>query len=68
MRMSYRPYFKYDAVLKDCIALMMPDETFLMRFEMESDFWFEMLIDRACQARSAKLSRPVYRNEYFEVS
>uniref|UniRef100_A0AAF5PKW0 Uncharacterized protein n=1 Tax=Wuchereria bancrofti TaxID=6293 RepID=A0AAF5PKW0_WUCBA len=48
----------YYAALKDCIALMMPDKIFLMRNRILSDSWFEMLIDRIRQARSAKLDRP----------
>uniref|UniRef100_A0A8R1TRG0 IRS-type PTB domain-containing protein n=1 Tax=Onchocerca volvulus TaxID=6282 RepID=A0A8R1TRG0_ONCVO len=68
LSLTFNIHLHYDAVLKDCIALMMPDETFLMRFEMDSNVWFEMLLDKTRQARSAKLGRLVFRNEYFEVA
>lgn len=59
---------QFDPVLKDCLSVMTPDETFLMRSDTETEDWFVQLLDKARQARATKLGRAVFREEYFEVS
>ncbi|VBB25382.1 unnamed protein product [Acanthocheilonema viteae] len=73
LSLTFNIHLHYDSALKDCIALMMPDETFLMRFEMGSDIWFEMLIDRVCsmgcetdKIRKPKLSKKIKDEELVE--
>jgi hypothetical protein len=55
----------------DCISLMSPEVTyFILPNDPDSTLndWFELLIERVREARSAKVLRPVFREEFFEAA
>uniref|UniRef100_A0AC34GPH4 IRS-type PTB domain-containing protein n=1 Tax=Panagrolaimus sp. ES5 TaxID=591445 RepID=A0AC34GPH4_9BILA len=55
----------------DCISLMSPEMTyFILPNDNESTLndWFELLMERVREARSLKVLRPVFREEFFEAS
>ena len=55
----------------DCISLMTPETTyFVLPGENESkvEDWYELLIERIRESRSAKVLRPVFREEFFEAA
>ena len=57
-------------IKNECITLMTTEMTFfLLPADPESSLndWFELLMDRIREARSKKLLRPVFREEFFEA-
>ncbi|VDM37044.1 unnamed protein product [Toxocara canis] len=68
---AFNVHIHYECTLKECLSVMLPDETFFFRPESsESDLedWYSQLVDKARQARATLLGRPVFREEYFEVA
>ncbi|KAE9555378.1 hypothetical protein FO519_001390 [Halicephalobus sp. NKZ332] len=58
-------------IKNECISLMTTETTFyLLPVDPESSLndWFELLMDRIREARSRKLLRPVFREEFFEAA
>jgi hypothetical protein len=55
----------------DCISLMSSEMTyFILPNDTESTLndWFELLMERIREARSLKVLRPVFREEFFEAA
>uniref|UniRef100_A0A915AB56 Insulin receptor substrate 1 n=1 Tax=Parascaris univalens TaxID=6257 RepID=A0A915AB56_PARUN len=68
---AFNVHMHYECTLKECLSVMLPDETFFMRpdsAETDLDDWFVQLVDKARQARATLLGRPVFKEEYFEVA
>lgn len=58
-------------IKNECISLMTSDTTyFLLPADSDStlDDWFGLLVDQVREARSQKLMRSVFREEFFEAA
>ncbi|VDK49795.1 unnamed protein product [Gongylonema pulchrum] len=61
---------QFDGRLKQCVEVMTPDETILLRAEDDApnDDWYEALMSAAIPARVLRLGRPVLETEFFECA
>ncbi|VDK74217.1 unnamed protein product, partial [Anisakis simplex] len=71
LSIAFDIHLHYECTLKECISVMLPDETFFLKPLSDADDledWFSQLIDKTRQARATRLGRPVFREEYFEIA